>query len=72
MSENNTVVVICGANKENVAPGQTIAQVREGLGDALNIPEDAMVLVSGDRMEDTYRLQEGDQVEFIRPSGDKG
>lgn len=67
------VKVVCGANTECFElEGQDIASVRDTLAEVMNIPDGAQVRVSGNGVEETYQLQNGDVVEFIQPSGSKG
>jgi len=68
------IKVVCGANTQELEDfeGKSVSEVREGLAEALNIPDDARAIITGDNVNDGYCLQDGDVLEFVRPSGDKG
>lgn len=68
------VRVVCGANSQELAglAGKRIAEVRSELTQVLNIPQNAQANISGGHVENDYRLQEGDTLEFVRPAGQKG
>ena len=67
------VKVVCGANTQcfDIA-GQTVDAVRQTLTEAMNIPEDAQAIVSGNNVDASYSMQNGDTLEFVRPAGCKG
>ncbi len=67
-----TVKVTCGANSRDVAPGQTVGQVRKAMTDTMNIPKDAAARVGGNVVDGATVLKSGDQLEFVKPSGVKG
>jgi molybdopterin converting factor small subunit len=73
MSEVKTRVT-CGANHHDAEEvvGSTIAEVREGLREVLNISEDSHAVVNGDLAGASYEIQEGDTIEFVQRSGTKG
>lgn len=65
--------VVCGANSQQVdLEGKTVAEAKEALKEVLNIPDDAQAILSGDNVDNTYILRQGDKLEFIKRSGDKG
>ncbi len=68
------VKVVCGANSQDLAglSGKRIAEVRTELAQVLNIPPDAQARISGVHVDNEYRLQEGDTLEFVRAAGNKG
>lgn len=69
-----TISVSCGANQMPVTslePGATAGDVKERLGDILNIPHDAKIYVNGVEQGQDYMIQPNDSIEFIRPSGEK-
>lgn len=72
--ENITAItVINGVNTLTAAlAGQTVGNVRAMLIQALNIAPDATPVVSGTQVQEDYLLQDGDELEFVKPSGDKG
>lgn len=68
-----TIKVACGANTQDAeVAGMTVAEVRRSMQDVLNIPEDAEAIISGDNVNNTYTLREGDVLEFVKKSGEKG
>lgn len=68
-----TIQVTYGANSQEVdVVGKTVGQIREGMAEALNVPKDATALISGEPVVNDYALQQGDRVEFVRASGEKG
>ena len=58
--------------------GKTVTDIRSRYGRDLQIPEGSPATVSRDGghttqpVPETYRLQHGDLVEFVRPAGTKG
>jgi hypothetical protein len=68
------IKVIHGANDDTFDGliGQKVATVRASLVDAFNIPGDALALVNGMQVDNTYTLQQNDVLEFIKQAGVKG
>jgi hypothetical protein len=68
------VKVIHGANDDTFdgLVGQKVSTVRASLVDAFNIPGDALALVNGQQVDNTYSLQQNDVLEFIKQAGVKG
>lgn len=68
------IKVVCGANTQDMdnLEGKTVAEVKQGLKEVLNIPDDAQAIISGDNVENNYSLRDGDVLEFVKPSGTKG
>lgn len=67
--------ITCGANElaDSRWDGKTIDQVRTELGAALNISENAIVLLNGDEVrQGTSVLHADDELEFVKASGEKG
>lgn len=52
--------------------GRNVGQIREELGGIWGIPADAQVYVSDQQVDNNYTIKNGDTVEFIRRSGEKG
>ncbi len=52
--------------------GKSVAQVREEVGDLLNVPETAQVRVNGLPAVDGQSVPEGASVEFVKVAGEKG
>ncbi len=75
MAERQVITVVCGANTEELDAnyvGRPLGEVADALREALNVPADARMMVGGGNVERDYRLQLGDRVEFVRPTGRKG
>jgi hypothetical protein len=63
-----------GANDcefENLV-GKSVASVRKSLGSVFSIPKDAQAYIRGEVVDETYKLKENDQLEFLKQSGTKG
>ncbi len=52
--------------------GKTVGEVREALGQALNISPRAIPLIDGQEVSEHYMLLPGQHLEFVRRSGEKG
>ena len=71
----SNVTVVCGVNELSSESyvDRTIEDVRRELRTPLNIGDQAEVQLNGERVEDPQRrLQAGDQLEFVKSSGQKG
>jgi len=67
------VKIMNGVNEISAAlEGRTVAEARAMLAQALNIGTDAVPMVAGSQVEETYELVDGDELEFVKPSGTKG
>lgn len=67
------IKVVCGANaQEAEIVGMTVEQARRALAEALNIPEDAQAIITGDNVQTDYVLRQGDVLEFVKKSGENG
>ena len=68
-----TVRVSCGASSDffNVA-GKTVNEVSVLLKDAFNISDLNTGLINGKRVAGDYVLRSGDNLEFLKPAGEKG
>lgn len=67
------IKVVCGANtQEAEVAGLTVSQAKRALTEALNIPEDAQAIISGDNVQVDYVLREGDVLEFVKQGGKNG
>jgi hypothetical protein len=68
-----TIQVSCGANSADFpVQGKTVGAVQEFLKEVLNIDRLAEGQVSGNKIDSSYVLKEGDVLEFIKPAGSKG
>ncbi len=54
------------------AVGKTIADLRAGLQQAMNIPANAGAVIAGKRVGDGHILLAGQEVEFVKEAGVKG
>jgi hypothetical protein len=70
---STTVRVSCGAASDffNVA-GKTVSEVSVLLKDAFNISSLTTGLINGKEVKGSYILKSGDNLEFLKPAGDKG
>jgi len=67
------VTVYCGANTQCLdLKGKTIEEAITILAEVMNIPEGAQIVVDGENMKRDYVLHDGNRLEFIKPSGQKG
>ncbi len=68
-----TVRVIYGVHSlEARIAGRSVDDVRSALRQALNIAPRAVAVVDGREVLDSYILQAGDTLEFVRLAGEKG
>jgi hypothetical protein len=67
------VSVTCGVNRHlfNLS-GKSIRDIRALLQQALNLPQESMVLVNGQVAAEDQVAQPGDEVEFLKEAGVKG
>lgn len=67
------VTVISGANEASATlEGQSVGQVRQAFAAALNIPDGARATVNGEAVGETYSLQDGDELNFVKDTAEKG
>lgn len=69
-----SVTVRHGVNSltlDNLA-GKTVREVREEVGDLLNVPESAQVRINGAHATDDNAVADGASVEFVKTAGEKG
>ncbi|MFQ5881184.1 MAG: hypothetical protein ACE5I9_01745 [Candidatus Methylomirabilales bacterium] len=52
--------------------GKAVNDVREALGQAMNISPRAIALVDGEEVSESYILIPGQHLEFVRQAGEKG
>ncbi len=52
--------------------GRTVSDVRQALRQALNISPQAVAVVDGLEVEESFSLLAGQQLEFVRLAGEKG
>ena len=63
-----------GSNSVNVLPATTLGGVRKLYATSLGIDAEAVAMNrnTGDILDDSYALKNGDEVEFISRPGSKG
>lgn len=66
--------LICGANCQELegVAGKTLGEIKSQLADVLNIPTPVQAVLGGHSINDDHVLEEGDQVELVKPAGSKG
>lgn len=70
---NADVAVTCGVNRHHFSlGGKSIRDIRALLQQALNLPQESMVLVNGQVAAEDQLAQPGDEVEFLKEAGVKG
>jgi hypothetical protein len=52
--------------------GKEVHEIRSMLSQALNIDTAAVPTVNGETVNENYVLVDGDELEFVKPSGEKG
>ena len=68
-----SVTIVNGVNSITASlAGKTVAEVRAMLAQALNIDPNAVPMVDGQQVEGSHVLGDGQEVEFVKPSGTKG
>ena len=70
---STTVRVSCGASSGDFAVvGKSVGGVMEFLKEVLNVSRMSRPLVNGIQVDEDYKLQAGDVLEFLKPAGSKG
>lgn len=59
-------------NKVSDFAGKTVAEVRQSHGKTWGVPTDASAFLGKEKLDDSYVIQESDQIEFHRRAGEKG
>ena len=69
-----SVKVTCGAEEMNLGSfiGKSVCWVREQYAEDLGIKTDMGILVNGDSEGSDYILEDEDELEFVKVSGNKG
>lgn len=52
--------------------GRSVSDVRNMLSQPLNIDVASRPVVNGETVEEDYVLEDGDELEFVKASGEKG
>jgi hypothetical protein len=72
-NEETKVKVSCGASSDKFSVcGKTVGAVAELLREVLNVDRMSVGIVNGEEVEDSYILEAGDSLEFLKPTGGKG
>jgi hypothetical protein len=67
------IKVSCGASSDKFSVcGKTVGAVAELLKEALNIDRMSLGIVNGEEVDNSYIIESGDSLEFLKPAGDKG
>ena len=73
IQHTDTTKVIYGVNELDLElAGKPVSEIWKVLEQVFNIPRDAVVTVNGTRVDDTYVVREGDELEFTKAAGVKG
>lgn len=69
-----TIKISCGGSEDQFPlVGRTVGEVQDLLSEALNIPEDPIVMVNGsENTNSDYVLESGDELDFVQNADDKG
>ena len=68
-----TIRVSSGAaTGEFPVTGRNVSEVKSFLKEVFNISKMASPIVNGNQVDDNYVIKEGDEVEFLKPAGQKG
>jgi hypothetical protein len=69
----SSIRISCGVNTQELqVVGRTVGWVRQNLAALFNISDAAEARVNGEKVADTYVLEAGAEVEFVKVSGQKG
>ena len=73
IQHTDTTKVIYGVNELDLElAGKPVSEIWKHLEQVFNIPRDAVVTANGTRVDDTYVVREGDELEFTKAAGVKG
>ena len=68
-----TTKVLYGVNELDLElSGKPVSEIWKVLEQVFNIPRDAVVTVNGTRVDDTWVVEAGDELEFTKGAGVKG
>jgi fructosamine-3-kinase len=72
-SKGMSVEVTSGVNEMSLdLAGKTVSEVRNQLSSVLGIDSSYTAKVNGSETNDSYTLEDGDELEFVKASGSKG
>jgi hypothetical protein len=67
------ITVIFGVNEMNLQlAGKTIAEIRKAVAPLLGLTGEEKVLLNSERLEAMTEIEDGDVVEFVKETGEKG
>jgi hypothetical protein len=73
---SNEVLIQSGANSQSISLGEnevlTVGEVRNRLGDVLNIAPTSLAVIGDEAVDDDSPLVGGQTLQFIKQSGSKG
>ena len=73
IQHTDTTKVIYGVNELDLElAGKPVSEIWKVLEQVFNIPRDAVVTVNGTRVDDTWVVEAGDELEFTKAAGVKG
>jgi sulfur carrier protein ThiS len=73
MADAASVHVRCGVYELTLeVHARPVGELREQLAEALSIAPTAVAVVNGQLVPETYVINPGDDLEFVRPAGRKG
>lgn len=65
--------VISGVNNLDAnLVGRSVSEIRNMLSQPLNIDAASKPVVNGETVNEDYVLEDGDELEFVKASGEKG
>ena len=65
--------IISGVNNiSSDLRGKSVAEIRQMLSQALNIATETRPVVNGESVSEDYVLEAGEELEFVKSSGEKG
>jgi hypothetical protein len=69
-----SITIVNGVNElsNDDLAGQSVADVRRKVAQALNVDPEATAMVNGEATTASYVLEDGDELEFVKKSGVKG
>ena len=73
IQHTDTTKVIYGVNELDLElAGKPVSEIWKVLEQVFNIPRDTVVTVNGTRVDDTWVVEAGDELEFTKAAGVKG
>jgi hypothetical protein len=67
------IKVSCGASSDKFSVcGKRVGAIAEILREVLNVDRMSVGVVNGEEVDDSYIIEQGDTLEFLKPTGGKG